>query len=187
MKYGFVTLAITAVLLSGCSGVKDQLGLNKSAPDEFSVVTRAPLSVPPNYELRPPAPGTQRPQEATTDQQAKQVVFETSMPGVSDSAISKSSLQSPVEQMLLQSAGATTPNSDIRTQIDREAGQLLDEEEKTVNKLLFWKDEKPTEVLVDPAAEAKRLEQNAAQGKPVTEGETPQSRVKDEGLIKILQ
>ena len=30
------------LLLGACENVKDQLGLNKSSPDEFSVLTRAP-------------------------------------------------------------------------------------------------------------------------------------------------
>ena len=37
--------ASLALLLGACENVKDQLGLNKSAPDEFSVLTRAPLSL----------------------------------------------------------------------------------------------------------------------------------------------
>lgn len=55
MKKVFFCLAL--VLLSGslsaCSGVKKKLGLENSAPDEFLVTSRAPLSLPPEYDLRP--------------------------------------------------------------------------------------------------------------------------------------
>lgn len=53
-------LAVTLVL-AGCStqqsGVREALGLDKAAPDEFLVVTKAPLIVPPGSELVPPDPG----------------------------------------------------------------------------------------------------------------------------------
>ena len=51
-------LLFGAVLsLSACGGTKEKLGLTKKAPDEFAVVRRAPLSMPPDYTLRPPTPG----------------------------------------------------------------------------------------------------------------------------------
>ena len=48
---------ISFLALSGCSDAKEQLGLTRSAPDEFAVVKRAPLAMPPDYTLRPPRPG----------------------------------------------------------------------------------------------------------------------------------
>ena len=49
--------------LSACSEVRRTLGYEKQPPDEFQVVQRAPLSLPPDYKLRPPTPGAVRPQE----------------------------------------------------------------------------------------------------------------------------
>ncbi|MDY4841574.1 MAG: DUF3035 domain-containing protein [Alphaproteobacteria bacterium] len=55
-KFG---IAVTAVLVCGaltaCSATKESLGLSKKAPDEFMVSTRAPLSLPPEYNLLPVA------------------------------------------------------------------------------------------------------------------------------------
>ena len=56
-----VFLALGALVLSGCSGARQTFGLDRKPPDEFSVVTRAPLAVPPEYQLRPPQPGAPRP------------------------------------------------------------------------------------------------------------------------------
>src|SRR5690625_1857234 len=65
-----------ALALSACGdNVRRSLGLTKQSPDEFRVVSRAPLSVPPSFNLRPPAPGAQRPQEATPREEARQAVF----------------------------------------------------------------------------------------------------------------
>ncbi|MGH7063561.1 MAG: DUF3035 domain-containing protein, partial [Stellaceae bacterium] len=43
-------------------------------PDEFAVESRAPLTIPPDFDLRPPEPGAARPQEKSTSQQAEQVI-----------------------------------------------------------------------------------------------------------------
>jgi hypothetical protein len=45
--------------------------MGKRAPDEFAVVRRAPLIVPPDFDLRPPDPGAPRPNIGTTADQAR--------------------------------------------------------------------------------------------------------------------
>ena len=60
-------LTLTAPALSACGGVAETIGLKKVVPDEFLTVTSAPLTVPPEYGLIPPAPGQARPQELAPD------------------------------------------------------------------------------------------------------------------------
>lgn len=43
------------LVLGGCSGIGNALGFSKRPPDEFEVLAKAPLVVPPDYNLRPPA------------------------------------------------------------------------------------------------------------------------------------
>jgi len=63
-------------LLAGCGEeMKKSFGLGKNAPDEFAVVRRAPLSLPPDFALRPPQPGAIRPQEGTATDQARSTVL----------------------------------------------------------------------------------------------------------------
>lgn len=51
-----LVLVLTAVaMLGGCSGIGKALGFSKRPPDEFDVLARAPLVVPPDFNLRPPA------------------------------------------------------------------------------------------------------------------------------------
>lgn len=52
MKKIVIILALTA-MLGACGSVKKTLGIEKEAPDEFMVMSRAPLSLPPEYDLRP--------------------------------------------------------------------------------------------------------------------------------------
>ena len=63
-----------ASLIAGCSDLKKSVGLEPTLPDEFAVESRAPLTIPPDFELRPPQPGAKGPQEKSADQQAKQVI-----------------------------------------------------------------------------------------------------------------
>src|SRR5215468_2741886 len=63
-----------ALLLPGCTDLKRSIGLEKTSPDEFAVESRAPLEMPPDFDLRPPQPGATRPQEKAADQQARKVI-----------------------------------------------------------------------------------------------------------------
>jgi len=64
------------LLISGCTDLKKAIGLEKSAPDEFAVESRAPLEMPPDFDLRPPQPGASRPQEKSSNKLARQVIEE---------------------------------------------------------------------------------------------------------------
>jgi len=63
-----------AFLLSGCADFKQIIGLDQPIPDEFAVESRAPLTIPPDFNLRPPEPGAPRPQEESTEKQAEQII-----------------------------------------------------------------------------------------------------------------
>jgi Protein of unknown function (DUF3035) len=63
-----------ALLLPGCTDLKRSIGLEKTAPDEFAVESRAPLEMPPDFDLRPPQPGASRPQEKSSDLQARNAI-----------------------------------------------------------------------------------------------------------------
>jgi len=62
------------LLIAGCTDFKKTIGLEPTLPDEFAVESRAPLTIPPDFDLRPPTPGAPRPQEKASNQQAKQLI-----------------------------------------------------------------------------------------------------------------
>lgn len=47
-----VLAGVAAGVLCGCSLSKTKLGLAKESPDEFMVMSRAPLSLPPEYGVK---------------------------------------------------------------------------------------------------------------------------------------
>ncbi|WP_207478074.1 DUF3035 domain-containing protein [Arenibaculum pallidiluteum] len=81
MKLRLACLALVALALTGCSGVRSMFGLDRNPPDEFRVVQRAPLEMPRQLDLPPPRPGAVRPQEGTAADQAAAVVFSQAAAG----------------------------------------------------------------------------------------------------------
>jgi hypothetical protein len=70
---GIGLVMLTLLPIVGCARgtVQDALGMGKRSPDEFAVVKRAPLIVPPDFDLRPPEPGAPRPNVGSTADQAR--------------------------------------------------------------------------------------------------------------------
>src|SRR3954467_7353533 len=96
--------------LSACdnTGIRRSLGLDVRGPDEFRVVARAPLDLPPEYGLRPPTPGAARPNEPTMREQAKQTVF-----GNTTAAPRMIAGRTVGESALLRQAGAVEADGTI--------------------------------------------------------------------------
>jgi hypothetical protein len=67
-------------MLAGCADFRMALGIDRVGPDEFAVESRAPLTIPPEFDLRPPQPGAPRPQEVTAADKARKVI-DTAGPG----------------------------------------------------------------------------------------------------------
>lgn len=160
MKKAILILSCSS-LLAACGGdnnVRKQLGLEKEAPDEFSVVTRAPLEVPPDYTLRPPRPGADRPMEIQPAEQARQSVFGQT----SEEVITSRSAQADSRgaRALLQKAGVDEADPNIRDVLVAEDAVLnTDKETPTAERLLFWrKDEGPVGEALDPVEELERLQ-----------------------------
>ena len=63
---------LATTVLAGCGngGI-----LNRERPDEFAVQRQAPLVIPPDFALTPPAPGAPRPSDRTTATQAQEALF----------------------------------------------------------------------------------------------------------------
>jgi hypothetical protein len=186
MEYRFATPRSIAalsmvVVLSGCGGdssLSRTFGLVRDTPDEFTVVTRAPLSMPPDYSLRPPQPGAPRPQEQSERAQAESALVPEAALGGRPAGVS------PGQVALVRDAGGGAP-ADIRQRVDQEA-RLHAGEDGLVDRLLYWRKSDSQKALVDPAQEARRLRQNSALGQSPMAGDTPIIREKRTGWFQDL-
>lgn len=184
---GYLTTAIrliapvTAVaLLSGCgdSSLTRTFGLTRDTPDEFTVVTRAPLSMPPDFSLRPPLPGAARPQDQSDRSLAESALVPEAALGVNRGGVS------PGQSALIRDAGGGAP-SDIRQRVDQEA-RLASSDDSFIDKVLYWRKTDPNKAVVDPQMEARRLQQNSALGASPVTGDTPIIREKKTGWFQDL-
>ncbi len=77
-----------SAMLASCGGGSI---FNRERPDEFAVQRQAPLVVPPDFNLVPPAPGAPRPADGTASQQALDALFGGTAPrsSVETSAIDR--------------------------------------------------------------------------------------------------
>ncbi len=181
-----LTLVFALGACGNFEGVKTQLGMGKQqAPDEFRVVARAPLSLPPDFTLRPPQPGVARPQEGTATQQARSAVFRADdgqSPSL-DEAMPEDG-RTRGERALLRSAGADKIEPNIRQTVEQETEEINVSNEDFIDNLVFWREpEKPGEVI-DAEAEAARLRENAALGRAVTTGQTPTIRRRKKAILE---
>lgn len=92
---GLILVTTSALLLSACGGG----GLfNRARPDEFAVQRQAPLVIPPDFALVPPAPGAPRPNDTSAAAQAQSALFGAPAP--------RSSVESTVNGKAGQAAPA---------------------------------------------------------------------------------
>ncbi len=165
-----------ALAASGCSGTREALGLGKRQPDEFAVYTRAPLSLPPDYGLRPPAPGSARAAALGPRDEARSAVMGGAglMPLAGDrQGDPVPAGASPGAYALLERSGALSVDPNIRDVVNEETSILAETDRSFTERLMFWST--PTEygTVVNPTEEARRIHENQALGRPVTAGTTP--------------
>jgi hypothetical protein len=123
------TALLSAVGLAGCTSTRSALGMTKVTPDEFRVVSKAPLVVPPDYALRPPAPGEPRPQELQPESAARNALL-----GRRDAEN-----RTDGEKLLAARAGADKADPLIRYVVDDETGDIAHKEKTFADRVMFWK------------------------------------------------
>ena len=126
-------------LTAACTSGPRDTGINTSQSDEFRVVTKAPLTVPPDYSLRPPTPGQSLPTEVLEDR-AIVSAFGTTL-GRNASA---------GERALVSAANAQAVSPVIRSQVDFEEAGMLRKPTSIADRVLFWRgDDEEARAIAD--------------------------------------
>ena len=123
-----LTLAAATMAVTGCASVNKAMGGGKNPPDEFAIVTKAPLTLPPDYALRPPRPGESRPQEKSPSERARQLML-----GDETAAAPTNG-----ELAFVQEAGALSVDPNIRAILAAENGGWAEKDSSLANRVLFW-------------------------------------------------
>lgn len=175
----FLLIGAAGLALTACNSASRALGVSKVTPDEFRVVTKAPLVVPPDYALRPPSPGEPRPQELQPESAARQALL----------GQQRAQTRSEGENLLVAKAGADRADPLVRYVVDDEFGDIAHKERSFADRVMFWRKDKPetqaaaptaaganTPAPLDPATAA------ATGGKPVVIARERQGGIKLPGL-----
>jgi Protein of unknown function (DUF3035) len=139
-------LVLAGFALSACGG-GESLGFGKVTPDEFRVVAKAPLTLPPEYALRPPTPGEPRPQELQPESAARLAVLGQ------QAAVQRSD----GEKLLSAKVGAAKADPLIRYVVDDEFGEVAHKDRSFADKVMFWKKPAP-DAIAQASARAAAIE-----------------------------
>lgn len=159
-RVAVAALLLGAAGLAGCSSASKAFGLEKVTPDEFRVVTKAPLTLPPDYSLRPPAPGEPRPQELQPESAARQAL----------EGQREADVRSDGEKLFVARAGADHADPLVRYVVDDEFGALAHKDKSFADYVMFWRHDAPStppselgdpnvSQPINPALEEKRVAQ----------------------------
>jgi len=103
--------SVLATTLSACGS--NNL-FSRDRPDEFAVSRQAPLVVPPDFSLTPPAPGAARPGGETTAEQTLRALFGGAAP------------RSATETSIIGSADGQRGDPGIRSNVGSPDTQVVD-------------------------------------------------------------
>lgn len=156
-------LGLTA-FLPACSGsdVSRAFGLERSMPDEYTVTTRAPLSMPPSEQLSLPGEGTHSAEENPRMQALETLSPNAALrPTTGSNSVGQQALVGQVDQ------ASKAPNN---AELGAADAGLTDE-------LMFWHGGNAGSV-VDSGAENRRIQRASALGENPATGATPTKKSK---------
>jgi hypothetical protein len=158
--------------------------MGKVVPDEFRVVTKAPLILPPDYSLRPPAPGEPRPQELQPESAARQALL----------GQRQAEVRSEGEKLLASKAGGDKADPLIRYVVDDDFGALAHKDKGFSDWVMFWRRGQAatapglsaenggdTPTPVDATSEATRI-RNLTGDRPIVIARKTSTKIKLPGL-----
>ena len=119
-------LLLCALALAGCGSIRNLAGLQKKSPDEFAVTTKAPLVIPPDFNLRPPTPGAPPTNQLDPTATAEQALFNNADPQTVANGMRGN--YSMAEKLLMANAGVQNSDPAIRARLngDQRAVQNAD-------------------------------------------------------------
>ena len=153
----FTLLGSVLVFCSACSDFKRTIGSEKSSPDEFEVVVRPPLSLPPQFSSRPAGKDTDTAAFAASN------------------ALGKSKLILNQREANAKSFDELFAfgqiEEDIRLKVDEETAGILFERRLPLQ--IIFGDLPNVGPVVNKMAEDARIRRNRLQERAINEGATP--------------
>ena len=155
-------LIAASVSMTACASATKRLGLTTTAPNEFNILTKAPLVVPPEYNLLPPRIGESSSENNYTQEAARKALIGDIDPTEPTRG----------EIVLMTKAGVGRANQEVRIEIDGE-NSVERKTDSFTDRVLFWQNGSARSAdgsPLDPDVEARRIQsmKNATGGGEVT-------------------
>jgi hypothetical protein len=141
-RVAIAAMMMAGLGMAGCNHVQKAVGMGKVTPDEFRVVSKAPLIMPPDYALRPPTPGEPTPQELQPESAARQALL----------GQQQATQRSYGEQLLITRAGADKSDPMARYVVDDQFGDLAHKDKSFADTVMFWRKDRAPQVAAAPGA-----------------------------------
>ena len=129
-----ILVLMCGTALAGCGGLREMAGLQKKSPDEFAVTTKAPLVIPPDFNLRPPTPGAPPTNQLDPSATAEQALFNNSDPQTVANGMRGN--YSPAEKLLLANAGSQNSDPGVRARLTAEQRALQNADRSFTDRIL---------------------------------------------------
>ena len=152
-----ISFIFIGLIFSGCSDFRRAIGKEKSSPDEFEVVVRPSLSLPPQFGVRPVAGEDIPARHSGRDAVSQTVQLFSARTGV----------VTGFDELF--AFAQIEPN--IRTKIDEETAGILYERRLPIQ--VIFGGVPQVGPVIDKMAEDRRLRRNRLQKKPINAGATP--------------
>ena len=111
-----IAVLMCGVALTGCGSIRNLAGLQKKSPDEFAVTTKAPLVIPPDFNLRPPLPGAPPTNAMDPSSTAEAALFTNTDPQTVANGMRGN--YTPGEKLFLANARAARADPGIRARLN---------------------------------------------------------------------
>ncbi len=165
----FFKIILIIFFLSACSNTDNLIKLSEIPPDEFSVVRKDPLEIPPNFNLRPPGK-SKKTNSLDPSEKAKDVL--------SDLISKKEKINSNEnltkgDTILLKNTGFSERNYSIREILNTENSLALQNKgriELLIEKLVG---DSSNENILDPEKELRRSQEKIATGENFIKSQKP--------------
>ena len=162
-------LGASFVALAACDTLRDEAGLTKQSPDEFAVTTKAPLVIPPDFNLRPPMPGA--PPTNTLDPSSNAELALFSNTDAATVAAGMRGNYTPGEKMLLANAKVQQADPGIRARLNADQRAAVQNADRSfTDRILSSKATPDTGKPVNADAEIAKGRKTAAKPKKKESG-----------------
>ena len=124
---GLLCLTLT---VSACgSGLSDAFAYKKNPPDEFAILKKQPLIIPPDYSLKPPNEAGSKIARSSTRVEAEQIL--------TGREVDINEIASDGEREILDRVGSNPSQNNVRAKIQNDGNNVISKDKTVTEKLIL--------------------------------------------------